>query len=224
MLRINLKKNIVMKSKLIAISMILLMGCSSTRLVSTWKNPDIVLFDAYQVLVVGMVQDDSSRMEYETKFVEALKNQGVDAVRSMDLFDVEFTSTERSEKELEEVEQQLLDKGFDAILFTKVVGTENRRTFKEHINDVDKMLVRFSNDYLEHQDIYYDPEYYDSFNIYHAETSLYCICVGKEIELIWRGEVDVTEPENINRTIDSYVKVVTKSMGKEDVIFNSKAP
>ena len=53
------------------------------------------------------------------------------------------------------------------------------------------MFVRFSNDYLEHQDIYYDPEYYDSFNIYHAETSLYCICVGKEINLIWRGEVDV---------------------------------
>ena len=68
-----------MKSKLIIISMILLMGCSSTRLVSTWKNPDIVLFDAYQVLVVGMVQDDNARMEYETKFVEALKEKGVGA-------------------------------------------------------------------------------------------------------------------------------------------------
>ncbi|MEQ5792127.1 hypothetical protein J4E06_13750 [Muricauda sp. NFXS6] len=213
-----------MKLKLISIGLLLLMGCSSTRLVSTWKNPDNVIFDAYQVLVVGMIQDDNTRMEFESRFVDALKNQGVDAVRSIDLFDVEFTSSQRSEEELLEVEQQLLDKGFDAILFTKVVGTENRRTFKEHINDVDKMLVRFSNDYLEHQDIYYDPEYYDSFNIYHAETSLYCICVGKEIELIWRGEVDVTEPENINRTIDSYVKVVTKSMGKEDVIFNSKAP
>ncbi len=208
-----------MKSKLIALSLVLLMGCSSTRLVSTWKNPDVVLFDAYQVLVVGMVQDDNARMEYETKFVDALKEKGVDAVRSMDLFDVEFTSSERSEKELEEVEQQLLDKGFDAILFTKVVGTENRRTFREHINDVDSMFMRFTNDYLEHQEIYYNPEYYDTFNIYHSETSLYCICVGKEIELIWRGEIDVTEPENVNKTIDSYIKLVTKSMGEQNVIF-----
>lgn len=195
------------------------MGCSTTRLVGTWKNPDIVLFDAYQVLVVGMVQDDNARMEFETRFADALKEQGVDAVRSIDLFDVEFTSSKRSEKELEEVEQQLLDKGFDAILFTKVLGTENRRTFKEHLNNIDKMFVRFSNDYLEHQDIYYDPEYYDSFNIYHAETSLYCICVGKEINLIWQGEVDVAEPANINKAIDSYIKVITKSMGEQDVIF-----
>lgn len=208
-----------MKLKLIGISLLLLMGCSSTRLVSTWKNPDIVLFDAYQVLIVGMVQDDSARMEFESRFADALKNQGVDAMRSIDLFDVEFTSSQRSEQELEEVEQQLLDKGFDAILFTKVVGTENRRTFREHINEVDKMLMRFSTDYLEHQEIYYDPEYYDTFNIYHAETSLYCICVGKEIELVWRGEVDVTEPTNVDKAIDSYVKLVTKSMGEEDVIF-----
>ncbi|MBA4745782.1 MAG: hypothetical protein H2058_11040 [Muricauda sp.] len=208
-----------MKLKLIGISLLLLMGCSSTRLVSTWKNPDIVLFDAYQVLVVGMSQDDNTRMEFETRFAEALKGQGVDAVRSIDLFDVEFTSSKRSEEELAEVEQQLLDKGFDAILVTKVVGTENRRTFREHINEVDKMFVRFSTDYLEHQEIYYDPEYYDTFNIYHSETSLYCICIGKEIELIWRGEVDVTEPNNIERTIDSYIKLVTKSMGEEDVIF-----
>lgn len=208
-----------MKLKLAAISFLLLMGCSSTKLVGTWKNPDIVLFDAYQVLVVGMVQDDRARMEFETKFVDALKAQGVDAMRSIDLFDVEFTSSQRSEQELEDVEQQLLDKGFDAILFTKVVGTENRRTFKEHLNNVDKMFMRFSNDYLEHQEIYYDPEYYDSFNIYHAETSLYCICIGKEIELIWRGEVDVTEPANVNKAIDSYIKLTTKAMGEQEVIF-----
>lgn len=195
------------------------MGCSSTRLVGTWKNPDIVLFDAYQVLVVGMFRDDHARMEFETKFVDELKKQGVDAMRSIDLFDVDFTSSQRSEKEIEEVEEQLLEKGFDAILFTKVVGTENRSTFKEHLNNIDKMLVRFSNDYLEHQDIYYDPEYYDSFNIYHAETSLYCICVGKERDLIWRGEVDVTEPQNVEKAIDSYIKLITKSMGEQEVIF-----
>jgi hypothetical protein len=208
-----------MKFKSFILGLFLIMGCSSTRLVGTWKNPDIVLFDAYQVLVVGMFRDDHARMEFETKFVDELKKQGVDAMRSIDLFDVDFTSSQRSEKEIEEVEEQLLEKGFDAILFTKVVGTENRSTFKEHLNNIDKMLVRFSNDYLEHQDIYYDPEYYDSFNIYHAETSLYCICVGKERDLIWRGEVDVTEPANVEKAIDSYIKLITKSMGDQEVIF-----
>ncbi len=91
-----------MKLKLIGIILLLLTSCSSTKLVSTWKNPDNVVFDAYQVLVVGMVKDDSARMEFEDRFVHALKEQGVDAMRSIDLFDVEFTSAERSEQELKD--------------------------------------------------------------------------------------------------------------------------
>ncbi len=197
----------------------LLLGCSGTKLVSTWKNPEIVLFDTYKVLVVGMAQDENTRIEFETRLVNRLEENGVEAVRSLDLFDVEFTSSEKSEEELSEVEDQLLDKGFDAILFTKVVGTENRRSFKERMNNIDAMFVRFSNDYLEHQDIYYDPRYYDTFNIYNVETSLYCICVGKERELIWRGNIDVTEPSNVDKAIDSYIKIITGEMAEQDVIF-----
>ncbi|GLU42796.1 hypothetical protein Musp01_04200 [Muricauda sp. NBRC 101325] len=166
-----------------------------------------------------MTPDDSARVEFETRFVEELKKEGVDAMRSIDLFDVEFTTTEKTEKELEEVEQQLLDKGFDAILFTKLVKTENRRTFQEHMNSIDHMFVRFNADYLEHQDIFNNPENYDSFNIYHVETSLYCICSGKDIELIWRGDVDVTDPTNTEKTVENYIKVITKSMGEQEVIF-----
>ncbi len=208
-----------MKSKLVLLLTLFFLGCSGTKLVSTWKNPEIVLFDAYKVLVVGMAQDENTRVEFETRLVNRLEDNGVEAVRSLDLFDVEFTSSEKSEEELSEIEGQLLDKGFDAILFTKVVGTENKRSFKERMNNIDALFVRFSNDYLEHQDIYYNPRYYDTFNIYNVETSLYCICVGKERELIWRGNIDVTEPSNMDKTIDSYIKLITGEMADQDVIF-----
>nr|WP_299073969.1 hypothetical protein [uncultured Allomuricauda sp.] len=209
----------MMKVKIVSICILLLVGCSTTKLVSTWKNPDIVLFDAYKVLVVGMTQDENVQQIFETRLQEALSAKGVEAMRSIDVFDVEFTSSEKSEEELSAVEQQLLDKGFDAILFTKITGTENRRTFKEKMNNISEMYTRFSADYLEHQDIYYNPEYYETFNIYRAETSLYCICVDKERELIWRGNIDVTEPVNMEKTIDSYIKLIKSKMGEEDVIF-----
>lgn len=208
-----------MKTKLILLCLLMLAGCSSAKLVSTWKNPDIVLFDAYKVLVVGMAQDENVRMEFETRLKERLNKKGVEAIRSIDLFDVQFTSSKKSEEELSEVEQQLLDKGFDAILFTKVVGTENKRTFRERMNNLNSIYTRFSNDYLNHQDIYYDSEYYESFNIYHAETSLYCICVDKERELIWRGNIDVSEPVNMDKTIDSYIKLIADKMQEQEVLF-----
>ncbi|MCL6267234.1 hypothetical protein [Flagellimonas myxillae] len=208
-----------MKAKLILLSLVLLTGCASTQLVGTWKNPEIVLFDAYKVLVVGMSQDETVRIDFETELVERLEQTGVEAMRSIDLFDVEFTSSEKSEEELSAVEQQLLDKGFDAILFTKVVGTENRRTFKERLNKFNNLYARFSQDYLGHQEMYYDPEYYETFNLYHIETALYCICVDKERELIWKGDFEVTEPNKVNKTIDTYIRLMTTAMEEEDVIF-----
>ncbi|KAB7529137.1 hypothetical protein F8C76_14980 [Flagellimonas olearia] len=208
-----------MKLQFVALSLLLFSGCSTAKLVGTWKNPDHVIFDAYKVLVVGMAKDENVRMDFESKLVKKLEDKGVEAMRSIDIFDVEFTTSQKSEEELSEVEEQLLDKDFDAILFTKILKADSKRTLKERINNIDRMFMRFSTDYLEHQDIYYDPESYDSFNIYHLETSLYCICIGKERELIWRGNIDVTESPKVEKTIDAYIKLITDEMERQDIIF-----
>ncbi|MEK6152216.1 hypothetical protein WIW50_03110 [Flavobacteriaceae bacterium 3-367] len=209
--------------KLIILLALSLSACSSTQLVSNWKNPDIVLFDAYKVLIVGMTQDQDARASFERKLKREFSKRDVEAVRSLDLFDVEFTSSEKSEEELSEVEQQLLDKDFDAILFTKIVGSEDRQTFRKRISKFDDNYYgTFRDDYLGHQDIYYETDYYDDFTVYHAETSLYCICVGKERELIWRGGIDITDPVNIEKTIDDYIKLVVLAMEEQDLIFRKE--
>jgi hypothetical protein len=52
-----------------------------------------------------------------------------------------------------------------------------------------------------------------------VETSLYCICDGKEIELIWRGDLDVAETVKVDKTIDTYIKLITDKMGEQEIIF-----
>lgn len=208
--------------KWIVILLIALMGCSSTELVENWKNPDIVLFNADKVLLVGMTQNMEAREEYETKLHKEFKERGVEAMRSIDLFDVEFTSSERSEEELARVQQQLLDKGFDAILFTKVVGMENIESFRKSMANLDEYYGGFEEDYLQHQNIYYDSEYYDDYSIYHTETSLYCICIEKERELIWRGSIDISDPIDAKKTINDYIKLVVLAMEEQDLIFRNE--
>ncbi len=53
------------KIGLSAIIALLILGCSSAELVENWKNPDIVLFDASKVLIVGMTHNDEARAKYE---------------------------------------------------------------------------------------------------------------------------------------------------------------
>ena len=210
-----------MKRALIAVAL-LFMGCSSTELVDSWKNPEIVIFDASKVLVVGMTSNLKGQEDFETKMKRQFTKRGVEAMRSIDLFDVGFTDSERSEEELDEVEQSLLDKDFDAILFTKILGSEDKQTFRKSMADLDSYYGTFKEDYISHQDIYYDENYYDAYTVYHSETSLYCICVGKERELIWRGIIDITDPSNMKSAIDDYIKLVVFALEEQDLIFHKE--
>ena len=210
-----------MKKALIVV-VILLMGCSSTELVDSWKNPEIVIFDASKVLVVGMTSNLKGQEDFETKMKRQFTKRGVEAMRSIDLFDVGFTDSERSEEELDDVEQSLLDKDFDAILFTKILGTEDKQTFRKNMADLDSYYGTFKEDYISHQDIYYDENYYDEYKVYRAETSLYCICVGKERQLIWRGIIDITDPSNIKNTVDDYIKLLVFALEEQDLIFHKE--
>ena len=211
-----------MKKAIILISLFLF-GCSSAQLVSTWKNPDYVIFDAYKVLVVAMTSNEDAQVTFETKMKRQFTRRNIEAVRSIDLFDVEFTSIQRTQDELDEVEQLLLDRDFDAILLTKVLGSENKQSFRNRMANIDSYYGKFREDYISNQDVYYDADFYDQYTVYHAETSLYCICVGKERELIWQGAVEITDPIDLKKTIDDYVKLVVLAMGEQDILFRAES-
>ena len=202
--------------------MIALMGCSSATLVENWKNPDIVIFDANKVLLVGISSDQEARVSFESELKREFEKRKVEAIRSIDVFDINFTESERTEKELDEFEQQLLDKDFDAILLTKIIGSESRQRLKKSVNELYNSQDGFNEDYRRSQDIYYDDEYYDDYTVYHAETSLYCICFGKERSLIWRGSIDIMDPKDIEKTIDDYIELVIVAMKEQDLIFRKE--
>ncbi len=201
---------------------ILLLACSDTEIVSSWKNPDIVLFDAYKVLVVGMTPNADARLEFETRMTDKFIQSGVEAMRSIDLFDVAFTTSVRTDRELDEVEERLLAKDFDAILFTKILGSESRQTLSKKLSELDRNNRRFKDDYLSHQNIYYEDEYYEQFTVYFVETALYCICVDKERDLIWRGVIEVSDPIESEDTIEEYIDLVVSTMQNEDLIFRKE--
>ena len=208
--------------KIFIVFSFLLVGCSSISLVENWKNPDIVLFNANKVLLVGMTQSEETREDFESQLKKEFTNRNVEAWRSIDVFDLSLTNSRKTDKELDEVEQSLLDKDFDAILLTKVTGSENRENFMKSISRWDDHQSRFNDDYLEHQGIYYDDDYYEKFTVYHAETTLYCICEGKERAMIWRGVIDIADPNNVEKAIKDYIKLVITALEEQDLIFTSQ--
>jgi hypothetical protein len=188
--------------------MVMAWGCSETQLVDYWKNPDIETYSPAKVLVVGLSSNAAARLQFEDQLKTALEERGIMAARATDMVNLTPGSKALTEEALNQLEADLADQGFDTILFSKVIGVEDKVAYKTNYEGFDETYVRFKEDYLRYQDMYYNPDYYDEYTIYHAETSMYCICPAKDRELIWKGYIDITDPREIDKTVNSYVNLV----------------
>ena len=207
-----------MKKFLFLLSALLLMNCTTTELVERWKNPTIDSLYVTKVLIVGMTSNIEARKQFEEKLKKEYEARGIEAVMSLELFEPTFTTEKKSKLELRTVEKILATNYFDAILFTKIKGVESKVVYTKTFKDKEYLDVRFKDDYYTHQEIFYNPAYNKKFNIYHAETSLYCICPIKERELIWKGSIDIIDPSSLQETIDDYVNLLIFALEEEKLL------
>ncbi len=196
----------------------LLCSCSSVELVEHWKNPDIDFYEPNKVLVVGMTSHVEARQKFEQQLKDEYESRGVETVRSLDLFGPAFSTEKMTKADLKAVENDLINDGFDTVLFTKVMGVEDIIEYKSNYDGYDETYRRFNEEYLKYQDIYYNPDYYEAYTVYHVETSMYCLCPTKDRTLIWKGYIDITDPQSIDDTVNDYVRLVIIVLEEQQLI------
>ncbi|ULC57912.1 hypothetical protein MBM09_08260 [Flaviramulus sp. BrNp1-15] len=197
---------------------LLAFSCSTTELVDYWKNPDIDVYSPSKVLLVGMTSNLEAREKFEKQLQEEYESRGIEAVMSLELFDSSFTTEKKTEQELKVLENDLINDGFDTVLFTRVVGLEDKITYKKNYDGYENTHRKFREDYLKYQDAFYNPDYYEEYTVYHSETAMYCLCPTKDRELIWKGYIDITDPESINETVNDYVRLIVIVLEEEQLI------
>lgn len=195
----------------------LLVSCSSTKLIDQWKSQDTPVYEANKILVVGMSADADVRRNFEEQLSKSLEKEGVVAVRSIDFFENVFQVEDKTEKEMDLIENSLLQAGFDSVLFSKVTGSEDKVTLVQAYKNFDKEILNFKDYYIDNQSVYHT-QFNDSYKIYHTETSVFCICEGKERELLWKGSIDLVGPEKPNKAIKDYVRLLMKSLEENEIV------
>ncbi|MBR9846060.1 MAG: hypothetical protein GYB35_08125 [Algicola sp.] len=200
---------------------ILISSCSSSQLSESWKNPDIDIYEPYKVLVVGLTSDTVARQQFENKLKNELELRDSEAILSVNI----LKADKMTEADLDALESQLLQDGYDTILLTKVIGIEDKVSNAKVKQDFWDTHKEFKDDYLKHQDIYNNPDYYNKYKVYKAETSMYCICPTKDRQLIWKGNISITDPQSqsIEKTINDYVRLVIVVLEEEQLIKPLKA-
>ncbi|OBY63509.1 hypothetical protein LPB301_11895 [Polaribacter reichenbachii] len=186
-------------------------------MVDSWKSDEIDSYAPNKILIVAVSPNKTARLKFEQQVKNEFELRGMEAVISFNYFDASVRTEKMTSEELKNLENKLLEDGFDSVLFTKIVGEEDRISYKK-LHDFDKNFKKFKDDYIKFQDIYYNPDYYNEYKVYHAETAFYCICPTKERELIWKGYVDVIDPISIDETVNDYVNLLIAVLEKEKLI------
>lgn len=205
------------KLLVITIFVTLLSGCSSSRLVDEYINTETPNFQANKVLVVGLTSDPVLQRQFEYSLQQALETEDVIAVKSVDYFESTFSENNQTEENLKNIENELLAAGFDAVLFSKVTGQESKVTIGQSYRNLTKSFESFSDYYTENRPVYGN-EQIEDYPVYNTETSLYCLCPGKERDLIWRGKIDIVNPPGASSTIRDYVKTLVQTLKKNNLL------
>ncbi|WP_298266039.1 hypothetical protein [uncultured Lutibacter sp.] len=207
-----------MKKIIATLSFLILLGCSSTRFVDSWKNNKIPLFKPNKILVIGITDNLTARKLFEEKLKKKLLDRGMNAEESMLVIDKMFTSTKRTENEIDELIKGLYSKGYDAVIINTLKGVEEKRKYSDNFYDLNYNWTPFTRYYFRFQDIYFTPQYYEEYKVYHIETSIYNINVEENKSLVWVGAFNIVNPQSMKTVINDYTLAVIKQLEKEHLI------
>ncbi|MCW5519810.1 hypothetical protein J1N09_08160 [Aureitalea sp. L0-47] len=205
------------KTMLLLIALVALWSCSSTRIIEEWESPDTPVYEANKVLVIGMTADTELRRTFEDKLSSGLEKEKIIAVRSIDFFEGSFTDSNKTDDELSTIEGRLLDAGFDAVMISRITGTEEKVTTVQAVRGFVNDFQNFKDYYRTNQNLYRRNNT-QSYKVYHTETTVFCICPGKERELLWRGRIDIVDPYNRERNVNEYVRTLLNNLKEKELV------
>ena len=207
-----------MKKIVYAFIIVIFLNCSSTRMVDSWRSQEYNNYIPKKVLIIGVTENLTARKKFESQLSKELINRGIEAVESYNVFKPTFTSLKQTEEDIEKEVGKIYNNGFDAILISAVKGVDEKTAYTGDWFRTDYYWRRFGRYYYFYQDVYFDRGYYNKYNIYNIESSLYNLKENNDKSLVWVASYNVVDPSSINTIVNDYVQSIIKSLEKEGII------
>lgn len=196
-------KNFILTAFIISI----ISACSTTRITSSWSEPDkqITIDQLKKVLVVALFKNETSRHKAEDEMAGYLKSSGV---VSYDYLNESFNKQNE-----EGIRDKIKDDGFDGAITMRLLDVEKDTSYSPGIISSYPFYYRsFSGYYYRNLPYYSNPSYYFTTKTYTVETNVYSI---KEDKIIWTALTETTNPDGVDKMMNEIASVVYKRMKNE---------
>jgi hypothetical protein len=199
-------------SIVILFSILFLAACSSTSLVSSWRNPDSKV-DASQlkkVWVMCLVKDETTRRVAEDELAKRRPGVFVPTYN-------EFPSS-MLQNNTSGVNTKISQSGYDGIVLMRLVSKEQATSYVQ--GSYPSYYGGWYGYYGYAAPYYYDPGYYRTDEYYSVETNVYSLNPDK---LIWTGITETMNPSSVETTIKEIADAIDFQMKKEGFLVNSSS-
>jgi hypothetical protein len=189
---------------------LLIASCTSTKIVSSWRDPDkqVTVDNLNKVLVLALFKDETSRFKAEDQMVQYLNGKGVASYS--------YLKSNFNENNEEALRRKIRADGFDGAVTMRLVDVDKEKTYTPGVGSSYPTYYRnFSGYYYRSWSYFSNPGYYSTTKTYTVETNVYSI---KEDRVIWTGLTETTDPDGVNKMTAEITKVVYKEMIKEGFI------
>lgn len=193
---------------------LLLNSCSSTQIVSSWRDPahHIHSGDWKKVLVLAMLTNETTRRTAEDEMVKYLNGKGV---TSYSYLDDDFNRNDE-----QTLRKNIKKDGFDAAITMRLIDVDKEKVY---IPQQYYMYPMYYNDFISYYYrnwMYFNiPGYYTITKKFIIETVIYSI---KDDKIIWSGITETYDPKGVKRLTNEIARTLRIKMQKEGFIDNNK--
>ena len=185
----------------IAFLLLILSGCASTSIVSSWSAPEVtgpLAFEKTLVLIIN--PSETIRRVAETRLVQRIgPDRAVAAYTLLPLNDAQDMATARARIEGE---------GFDGAVVMRVIGTDEQLTYTPGMS-YPSYYGSFWGYYGYGWPAVYQPGYLSQDTIVSVETNLYSVT---DERLIWSGISETFNPTDTEDMVDDIADAVSDEL------------
>ena len=186
----------------------------STKLVTSWKNPEYSGPAFHRILVLGMSAKPGVRADFEDALSKLVTRDGVEAVPGNTI----LLRPEGSKLDINYLKSQVKEFRIDAVIVSRLVKVDKSITYVP--GQPYMPYPYYGSFYWYYGAVYpvvYSPDYLREDTTVRVETNVYAVTSG-EGQLVWTGVSDTFNPSSADKVIDALSKLIVKELQKEAII------
>ena len=186
----------------------------STKLITSWKNPEYSGQAFHRILVLGMSAKPGVRADFEDALSKLVTRDGVEAIPGNTI----LLRPEGSKLDINYLKSQVKTFKIDAVIVSRLVKVDKSITY---IPGQPYMPYPYYGSFYGYYGavypMVYTPDYLREDTTVRVETNVYAVSSG-EGQLVWTGVSDTFNPKSADKVIAALSQLIVKELQKEAIL------